>query len=677
MEKEYHFFTSNSKGVCLRDSTGTIFFSNFFGLPGISDGDVLETTGMFFLDADTGRYEGGKWAAVCERKNDNSLLLTQRTRDGVFEVRSEFVMEERTGVLSRQDTLVNLDSAEHTVFACLARTALHMDDAEVYGQFSGWCMEDEGGWTALPAGELTLSNTMGRSTENANPFLGIRQKSTGYGVCVHVLPVGDWILRLKKTAGHKTSYFTLEAGLSDNGLRMTVAGGEALPLPETLYYGFDTSIENAMERFHIYLHNRYPNGKQTDAVYNSWFYGFDEIDRNALEKQVLAAKKLGCRYFVVDAGWFGDGVDWDNQVGNWQESKNNAFYGDMKSFAAYVRSHKLEFGLWMDPERAAKGSRVYQEHPDWFMHGDAMIYDVTKPEVAKYLYQEISRLVEEYELSWMKVDCNINMQRDLTGSNFYRYYRVWNDIMGRVIKDHPQCVFEGCASGGLRTDIENVLDRFAGHFISDSVHPLETLHMRQSAALRILPQYLGSWMVAQQVSLPVASYFNHETHKRKKLLACADAWWERVVDLSADFCMKTLIMGNAGFSGNIASFDEDTVQTIQKWLAFYHRKQDFFAKATCRNLTEAKGIHSIGGWVVMQYTAAKRDRMLLFAFRLQSNVPHFICYPAHIAKNQTYNVLIDDVPMGEKTGQELAALGITLECKDWYSARIVELAATK
>jgi len=62
------------------------------------------------------------------------------------------------------------------------------------------------------------------------------------------------------------------------------------------------------------------------------------------------------------------------------------------------------WGLWMDADRVGEDSRVAKEHPDWL----AMNYegerkmggqlDLTNPDAAKWMEQQITRVIEENQL---------------------------------------------------------------------------------------------------------------------------------------------------------------------------------------------------------------------------------------------------------------------------------------
>ena len=670
---QIHDLISEHRGVRFLEEDGDVRFERFFGFPCSKDGFMFEAEGLFFLATDTGRYEAGKWTASIETDRTRAASLFLRTSDGLFSVESRFEIDNETGMLSRKDVLINNDTSSHIVYAALPRIPIHSDTLEVYGQSSGWCAENNGGWRDAAPGTIELHNTMGRSAENTNPYMCIRQKTTGYGVSMHVLPVGNWVMRVKALTGHKTSYNVLESGLSDQCLRLGIEAGERLHLPETLYQFFDGSPDESSERLHMYLHKRFPDIRRPEAVYNTWFFRYDEIIPEDLEKQIIAAKDVGCKYFVVDAGWNGEGTDWENQVGDWTESETSAFYGKLGEFAEHVSSHGLKFGIWVDPERAAGGSRVYREHRDWFMQGDAIIYDLENPEAYEYLYSELTRLVRTYSLSWLKVDSNLRAQNDLTGGNFYRYFCAWNELMDRVVRENPDCVFEGCASGGLRTDIENMLNRFAGHFISDSVNPLETLQMRRNAMHRMLPQYFGTWIAAHQVDFPHVSYFDREFASRRKTLCAADAWFADTLDLSVDFCMKTMLPGLAGFSGDLASFDEGSRKTIRKWIDFYHENAEFFKNALCAAHTGETDINDQRGWSVIQYSQPGFRRMMIFAYRLKNNTPGFCVFPKHIRAGETYEIKTDGEAAGISGGGEIRSQGLMIECPNAFSARVVEL----
>src|SRR2546430_4705689 len=60
-------------------------------------------------------------------------------------------------------------------------------------------------------------------------------------------------------------------------------------------------------------------------------------------------------------------------------------------------------------------SELYRAHPDWILAAGQrrpplqrhqLVLDLTRPDVSGYLLERISALISEYEISYVKWDCN-------------------------------------------------------------------------------------------------------------------------------------------------------------------------------------------------------------------------------------------------------------------------------
>ncbi len=667
----------NHRGLVMEQTEKEVRLKSLFGLPGVESCPIPEANGLFFLHTDKGRFEADRWETIQVEDCADTLTVLQQTVDGAYQCKTVFTVEPSTGVISRKDYLSNCQDCETVVYACLPRMLLAGDQYDVFGQAAGWCAENQGAWEPLKVGNRVLTNTGGRTTDSATPFACIRHRSTGFAVALHVIPVGDWIIQARRLAGARTSYVVLEAGLSDRNLHMSVAPGETLALPELILYGFFEMIESSSETFQRYLLQRYPLSRISDPVYNTWFFDFDVIEIDRLKEQVLASKELGCKYFVIDAGWFGKGTDWENQVGCWEECQENAFRGRLREFGDFVRSQGMGLGLWMELERACRNTAVYEDHPEWFLDTDAIVYDMANPQVRDYLCSQLTRLVQAYELSWMKLDFNSNMFRDHTGSNYYRYYTGEHQLMEQICQANPSCSFEGCASGGLRSDFNNVLSFYHGHFASDTVHPLECLRIRQGICLRMLPSYAGTWIVLHEVPLGIGSYWEHNRKTRTKILSSGDPWWDYTFDVSADFAAKVNMVGEFGLSGDVTSLSAETSETIRKAVAFYSDHQKFLGRSICHCLTKLQDINDITGWTAVQQENIDGEGSILFVYRLVDDAESFIAFPKNINDDAMYLIRREDDSKQLMTGAEINCTGIYVQCPKRYSAKIVEVIPVK
>lgn len=236
----------------------------------------------------------------------------------------------------------------------------------------------------------------------------------------------------------------------------------------------------------------------------------------------------------------------------------------------------------------------------------------------------------------MKLDYNSHMFRDLTGSNYYRYYQGERQMMEEIRRRNPQCCFEGCASGGLRTDIFNAQVNYNGHFVSDTVHPLECLRIRQNFALRMLPSYAGAWMVVHETPMGIGTYFNHNRLTRTKVLSAGDPWWDHTVDVTADFAAKVNLLGQWGISGDISSLRDGSVQTFMEAGRFYEAHQDFLGRSVCHLLTHLQEQNDVTGWTAVQYENVDGKGSLLFAFRLIDDSEELILFPKNLDEETQY-----------------------------------------
>jgi len=664
---------ARARGLALARADGALNFTGFFGLPGAGDQADPGCAGLFFLDADSGRYEGARWLPERIDAENGALRLTLRTADGAFAVKMDLGADGETGVVRWRTSLENRSGAERVIYAALPRIPLQGGGYRLYGQYSAWCAENQGGWTELRAGCLELGDSNGCSTESAAPFACVESAATGLAAAIHVVPIGDWVIRARRVAGHRTSCTVLEAGLSDASLRLRAAAGETLELPELALCGFEGAAENCCEPFERWLLGRYGREELPELVYNTWFLDFDVLEPARLRRQAELAREAGCRVFVVDAGWFGHGLDWENQVGCWDECAGQAFGGRMRDFADFVRSLGMEFGLWMEPERACPGTRVCREHPDWFLKADAVIFDLSLEAVQDYLAGQVKRLADGYGLRWMKFDYNTNMRRDLTGGGFYRYSLGERRLLARIRAENPGCTFEGCAGGGRRTDFANVMTFYHGHFVSDTVNPLEILRMRQNAAPRLLPAYTGSWLVLHETPFAVSSYTDHDYRARRKTFACGDAWWNLAVDVKPSFALAVCLLGEWGLSGDLASLSEETRAGIRAGAAFYAAHRRFLAQSLCRPLTALQPLDDHTGWTALQYENVRGEGSLLFLFRLVDDADTFLAFPKGLLPDGRYRVRLDGEELGVRTGAALMRDGEAVRCADRYEARILEL----
>ena len=95
--------------------------------------------------------------------------------------------------------------------------------------------------------------------------------------------------------------------------------------------------------------------KSLPIIYNEWCSSWGKPRHDELVEVLPQAKNFGCKYFVVDDGWF---YDKQKYLGDWDVSEVAFPYG-LKAFSDKVKEHQMEFGIWFEFERVTVGSKLF------------------------------------------------------------------------------------------------------------------------------------------------------------------------------------------------------------------------------------------------------------------------------------------------------------------------------
>lgn len=666
-------------GLHIEFANGMAAITEMPGMTGTSPYYIERITGIFRLHDDSGLYDGhGMELISFESKDQEHVTLIME--NSVTRLTCSFVYKD--GVWSRKDSIKNLQDKEGTIRCYLSRFNFLGDMFKLYAQEGAWCIENQGKWLDFTGGSINITNMGVRTTESAFPFACLRDIEQGNGLAFHLLPIGHWVMKFNKYYSGSLAVVSAELGLSDDCMALKMQPGEELEMPEILFYSVQPG-DNGLgsEKIHRYLlKNKVPQ-KQMPVLYNSWFYNFDVIEVEEFRTQAREAAEIGCEYFVIDAGWFGNGEVWFQGVGDWQENQTAAFCGKMKDFADYVRSLGMKFGIWMEPERAIGGCEIQKQHPEYFLYndGNSYLFDLANPEARQHIYSHVKRLVETYGLEFMKLDFNMGVGYDPSGSSFYRYYQGYYIFMRQIMTDFPHVFFEACASGGLRTDI-NTSCACDCHFMTDTVNPVEILRILEGGMLRLPPRVYSKWYVVQQSEDISRWYHNRNGATDSHLLACGDGCWGRVIEVGEDFMEALFVTGPIGFSSKLDRLSPDLKQRIRKTVDFFKSEREFIQKAVCYLLTEPSPVTERRANTMWQLEALDGSRSLLFAFRLEDPRQTLKVHPKHIIPEGRYRVTYTGnyTSRGfegsyETDGESLMEDGVSMHFEMPYGGRIAEI----
>ena len=578
------------------------------------------------------------------------LDTLNETVAGVFELKT--TIREEHGVRLLSPVLTNISGGELVFGKAFVSVVLTPGPYEAFTQYCRWSMENIGAWQPLQGRGLILNHANGRTTEGNAPYLAMRMIGGKDGFAFHVLPMGDWRIRvMPQPFSCMEPPMQVDLGISDETLAFRLQAGESWALPEVIIQSF-RDFDASTGALHQFLRKYVcPDIKKLPIEYNTWLDVFSDLDVPRLRRQLAAAKELGCEVFVIDAGWFGSSPQWSG-VGNWEEKTEGAFFGNMSGFAEEVRQAGLGFGIWLEPERFQSKVPILKQHPEWFvLVPETGFYRIDLEQPAAYEYQKnlILGLIDKYQLAYIKTDMNAQHGIDETGAAHYRYSKLCYQLMDEIRARHPEMVLECCASGAMRTDLE-AMRHFDVFFPSDSANPFTQTDMLIGFLRRFLPGKMMRWITPRELKEGEIPFFSKE---RRPVITPVEATWEEYMGVDPETLMVVnFVCGQYGFSGDLDSLSQQTREIFRKYVEKFKFVRDFMLRADGYCLFDTAEFKAVE-------LAGDRGAILVYQWIASSNLRQRLVYPLGLNPEALY-----DANGVIRTGADLMENGVILEFKD-------------
>ena len=242
--------------------------------------------------------------------------------------------------------------------------------------------------------------------------------------------------------------------------------------PETVMVYSDGGFGKMSRVFHRLYRDHLMRGawknRPRPILLNNWEATYFDFDEEKLLTIARKAKEAGVELFVLDDGWFGTRNDDRRGLGDWYANLEKLPSG-ISGLSRKIREMGLLFGLWVELEMVNKDSDLYRAHPDWIIgvpgrfesHARHQhVLDYSRKEVVDAVYEMISKILRESEISYIKWDMNRYMTEPFSralpagreGELMHRYMLGVYDLYSRLTSEFPEILFESCASGGARFD---------------------------------------------------------------------------------------------------------------------------------------------------------------------------------------------------------------------------------
>ncbi len=239
-------------------------------------------------------------------------------------------------------------------------------------------------------------------------------------------------------------------------------------------------------------------------VYNTWVPFGREINEKLVLELAKSAAAAGMKEFIIDDGWQKDYGDW--------EIDSTKFPNGLKPVFDYIKSLGMKPGLWVSVGSATPSSKVFKEHPEWFVKGiDGKFSNLHQPITSfdarsacfstgwkDYIKKILLRLSLDYGLEYLKLDfavvtspyrfdnkisgcyaANHLLHKDHHESFYVNYERVWQ-LFDELHTAKPNlfidCTFE--TMGGLQLIDYAMLKHAEGNWLSNFLGPEAKVDLR-------------------------------------------------------------------------------------------------------------------------------------------------------------------------------------------------------
>jgi alpha-galactosidase len=463
---------------------------------------------------------GGEAETLIISMMDPVTKLILRLYYGVFEEKD--IITRSAEIINKGQETVKL---EKVASMCLDMPFGKWDLVHFHGRH---CMERQMERAPLIHSIQTIASKRGMSSHHHNPFVILcdRDAHEDFGDCYGMMFV--------YSGNHKTEIevdqlenVRIVMGIHDAQFLWKLTPGDNFHTPEVIMTFSHQGFTKLSHNYHDIIRHNVCRGKYKLArrpiLINNWEATYFDFDSEKLLKIAGQAADLGVELFVLDDGWFGNRNSDNEGLGDWFVN-DKKLPGGLKPLADAVHDLGMKFGLWLEPEMVNENSRLYKEHPDWaftspnrlpMLGRNQLVLDMSRQDVVDYLYDAISRLLDENPIEYIKWDMNrslsdvysYQMPRERQGEVSHRYVLGVYSLMDRLTTKYPDVLFEGCSGGGGRFD-PGILYYSPQIWCSDDTDPIERIKIQYGTSFGYPISTVGAHVSASP---------NHQTGRTTSL----------------------------------------------------------------------------------------------------------------------------------------------------------------
>jgi alpha-galactosidase len=467
------------------------------------------------------------------------------------------------GGLRMRHTVHNTGAGEYVVDAlevAFPAPAVAIEQLDFTGR---WALERIPQRRPIADGTWVRETTSGRPGWDAATMLIAGEQGFGFSrgqvVGVHVAETGDSRHILDRQF---TGITTIGGGEVLGPGEVVLATGDEYTTPWVYAFAAADGLDGLAAQSHDLVRSWHPQSvRDRPVTANVWEAVYHDHDLGRLQALAHLAAEVGVERFVLDDGWFSSRRDDSRGLGDWVVSEHFGQEG-LRPLASLVHELGMQFGLWFEPEMVNLDSDLYRAHPEWILATGGRVptpmrsqevLDLSREEVRAHLFTQISAILTDSGVDYVKWDHNRQLFDAGTGvrdgaPGIHEHTRGFRELLDRLRAAHPAIVWESCASGGGRIDLDT-LSRVQRVWTSDGTDALNRQRMQRWTAQLAPLAWLGAHISAPR---------NHQTG--------------RVSDL--DFRVATAFIGDLGIEWDLSAASEDERSRLRDWIALYREHRN-------------------------------------------------------------------------------------------------------
>lgn len=445
------------------------------------------------------------------------------------------------------------------------------DGHSVPQQYAEQCKNDpnfkEDALTSTSQQRVGHCNIGSWSTKEALPMGIVENRNTNDFFMFQLESPGSWYYEISDVGN--TYYIYLSgANYPFGGWYKELQPGASYQSP-AVAFSFGNCLNDVIGNMTVYrrhIAGVCPADSSLPAIFNEYMHlSWDSPSAENTAKIAPIVAKTGAEYYVIDCGWHNeeDGSKVYPYVGHWKES-HARFPEGVRKTTDLIRSLGMKPGLWIEPEIIGIQCKQMLDHydNDCFMqrHGKRLavmnrhFLDYRNPRVREYMTQVIDTMIDQYGAAYIKCDynqdCGVGTDRNASspGEGLELATEAFLCWIGEMQNRHPEVIFEGCASGGMRLDYKT-LSNYSLVSTSDQTDYLLYPYIAGNILAGVLPEQAAVW------SYPAAS----------DCTCGEDVSRERIV-----INMVNSFLGRMHLASHLDYLNEDQLALIREGVDYYH-----------------------------------------------------------------------------------------------------------